>query len=123
MGASASEEGRRVPPNGPGRPQSRRHFYALKIVVCSTVLHAGRPAYERAAVSTHWSPLRSVGTAPMLFPSATVVAALVLSPTGTGPLASPGARRHEPARAAVTKVAASLWAPKKSSPKKSTKDV
>jgi hypothetical protein len=60
----------------------------------------------------------------MFFPSATVVAALALSLTGTGPLADRAAPRGAPARAAVTKVAASLWAPKKSSSsKKSQKDI
>jgi hypothetical protein len=54
----------------------------------------------------------------MLFPSATLVAALVLGLAGTDPLTA-GSVRHDAAARGVpaTRLAAGLWAPKKSKPK------
>ena len=60
----------------------------------------------------------------MLFPSATVVAAMVLSLAGVSPLPDRTAARgaaSAPVRA-PTKIAAGLWAPKKSKPKPAKED-
>lgn len=60
----------------------------------------------------------------MLFPSATVVAALVITLAGAAPLEARTATRGAPRSVggAPTKLAGSLWAPKKSRPRPSRED-
>lgn len=60
----------------------------------------------------------------MLFPSATVVAALLLNLAGAAPSPNPRVGRgvSAPAAPAALKVAAGLWAPKKSKPKAKDED-
>src|SRR6476660_324872 len=80
----------------------------------------GTHAYERCVPTAACASLRFPSEkAPMLFPSATVVAALVISLAGAAPLeartATRGASRS--VGRASTKIAAGLWAPKKSKPR------